>query len=982
MRLQLHPVSEDTSDTQESAARRCVDEPDVLGTRARPPEEDKPGEIPMRIQPVLHKYSAECADPGADVANMEHFRFNTMLETDPNHAHGKNFYDWPTDSENAAFDGSARVLLGKALNVLTPICHAHMREAGEDESPVHEDLDVIRKSLRDAHKKADEGEYEPMSEIKLQIHCPMLRINSEIDDRDLGARVNNDDEEREEDQAQQQSAFSVDEQQTVRRGRYSWRKGESRYRLLNTQIKLTANDKTVTFKYEGSKPVLVIDGHEGSIPAPSKEMAALLDFSQYSETELARVRPDGYIPMKSMLTAAVTADDCTDRQIAALLTHLGPKLKHDAGSWFVWTDEDGWTKCDGDENVRQALRAAASNLEAKLKGLAHDDGIDAVYYRAIGQFHLRDGTGEEQGRRGTLVTPRSLALNCTFMPKTERGESSFLSRLKPWVAEPGFAKSFEECKDIKFKNGIQQMVPPFALRQPTPDDRAIVRIDCHLPPSPTTEEAKAAAKETALSFIIDLFGGDQDVALRELDKLACLLSGTCAVMTEANFRVMIGPFNEAAKRWATRCGKNTFIAFVKKLLGDTLSTSFNPSFLTMKMEEGRAYSFLKDVEWKLAHFIDEADTDRRWGGEPKRIWTGGDASDYEYRCEYKESSPHQLRTNALYAAANKFTIGPAPDIWSKLEPTPFPCVANIPENQEMIESGVPSFELDESKVNAIKTMSAETHGVILRYLMDRCHAILQDPGAAYPLTQKHIDAKAKLKQEAGGPGAEAEAMSPETAFDMLKEILFHTLMPCEASEAAQLNDERPIDAVRKRFQKSGRMAARCFCGSRPAKDACSFTVSAFAERLEAEEHEVYKLYVPREGRTIKLTESIQRALHLDVAPIGRFNECPRDVIFAWRLPASGEQDDDPSKSKSKRPADDSSNPSSSKKHKAVSEDESDGVPLEEVPYAAANMEIAPGGENPVASMDEALMVSESLMQPGGQQALEAGFANTGDNTAE
>ena len=91
------------------------------------------------------------------------------------------------------------------------------------------------------------------------------------------------------------------------------------------------------------------------------------------------------------------------------------------------------------------------------------------------------------------------------------------------------------------------MVPPFAFRQPTPDDRAIVRIDCHLPPSPTTEEAKAEAQEIALSFILDLFGSNRAVALRELDKLACLLSGTCAVVTEANFRVMIGPFDEATK---------------------------------------------------------------------------------------------------------------------------------------------------------------------------------------------------------------------------------------------------------------------------------------------------------------------------------------------------------------------------------------------------------------------------------------------------
>jgi len=50
-----------------------------------------------------------------------------------------------------------------------------------------------------------------------------------------------------------------------------------------------------------------------------------------------------------------------------------------------------------------------------------------------------------------------------------------------------------------------------------------------------------------------------------------------------------------------------------------------------------------------------------------------------------------------------------------------------------------------------------------------------------------------------------------------------------------------------------------------------------------------------------------------------------------------------------------------------------GVPIEEVPYAAANVAIPPGGQDPVANMDQMLQVSESLMQTGGQAALEQGF---------
>ena len=54
----------------------------------------------------------------------------------------------------------------------------------------------------------------------------------------------------------------------------------------------------------------------------------------------------------------------------------------------------------------------------------------------------------------------------------------------------------------------------------------------------------------------------------------------------------------------------------------------------------------------------------------------------------------------------------------------------------------------------------------------------------------------------------------------------------------------------------------------------------------------------------------------------------------------------------------------------------DAVPLEEVPYAAGNIVIPPGGESPVSNMDQMLQVSESLMQPGGQGALEDGFGSS------
>ena len=54
-------------------------------------------------------------------------------------------------------------------------------------------------------------------------------------------------------------------------------------------------------------------------------------------------------------------------------------------------------------------------------------------------------------------SPSFLAKSCKIMPISDRGETAFLAKLHPWVVEDGFAMSFERCKDIAFKNGIQQM---------------------------------------------------------------------------------------------------------------------------------------------------------------------------------------------------------------------------------------------------------------------------------------------------------------------------------------------------------------------------------------------------------------------------------------------------------------------------------------------------------------------------------------------
>ena len=49
------------------------------------------------------------------------------------------------------------------------------------------------------------------------------------------------------------------------------------------------------------------------------------------------------------------------------------------------------------------------------------------------------------------------------------------------------------------------------------------------------------------------------------------------------------------------------------------------------------------------------------------------------------------------------------------------------------------------------------------------------------------------------------------------------------------------------------------------------------------------------------------------------------------------------------------------------------VPVEEVPYATVNIDVPPGGENPIASQDQQHQVAEQLMERGAQAALAKGF---------
>lgn len=864
----------------------------------RPPS-PRPGEMPSPVTPVLTKVAPKCADPGSPLANMEHFRNGMMIDVDPlNEERTLKFYDLVTpewSTRKVPDDGLARSLFAR--------CNSLLKYTDWEAELVVQAQQQIERALRDDVWKG----------VRIAVHVPMQQLLPETDDRAIGGV-----------EGDTPVGFALNEEMILKRGRNSWRGASANQRLLGTRVMIgldqgrdarnslgnlmhgfvTAPHITtgpvLTFRYDKGTPVMELGDGSGFNERVSQKFrvkdhqrfADAVDFATYNERELAACWPADYVPMKSLQLVAAACDTQGPRRdearAAAILTHVGNKIRNDEGSWWTW-NSSGWTCNDGDDDARTKVKAAGTDLEEAVREIAGRPDAEVILYRAIEQFDLPVGEGNMQENPGGRMK------SCRFVPTSDRGICSLLTTIQPWVKQKGFAKSFENCKDVAFLNGVQQMRPPFAFHPATPADHVLVSFSCDLPPAAASAEELARRQEIALAHFLDLFG-DREVALREFDKAACLLTGTCAVLPEANFRPMLGPYDEESGRYATRCGKNTLLTLLKTLLGDAIDDSYPAAFLSMVMEPGRNYSFMKGIESKLGHWIDEGEaqqhgaTDtnaiRPWGSLPKKIWAGGGATDFAYRVEYKQSTPHELRTNALMLSANKFNIGPAPDLWSKLEPTPFPRVANILENAKLIASGVPSFELDPSKIGGIKNMAPDTRSVVLRQMVDRATAIVNYPKAAHPPTPAHAAAKEKLKEIAGGAG-NAPVMSKEDAFADLSELAVQRLTPC--TPRVQL--EPDLTARRKQFQLR---APRCFCGKKAAAEACSFTVQAFAELLKDEAPAVYAYYIPRPGRFVKLTSDLQSVLGLEATgACARANKCDRNTFFGWTLGEKNDATDEP-----------------------------------------------------------------------------------------
>jgi hypothetical protein len=315
------------------------------------------------------------------------------------------------------------------------------------------------------------------------------------------------------------------------------------------------------------------------------------------------------------------------------------------------------------------------------------------------------------------------------------------------------------------------------------------------------------------------------------------------------------------------------------------------------------------LERSIGHWITDGSATKRdsaelrkWGDLPKKLWAGGAPTAFPVTLKHKDKALVMPRSNAVYVSSQRFNIGDDVGIWRRIEVSPYPRVANVKENQSLIDAGYPSFEVDPNYVMVADSMDRETRGKHMRYLVDRAIAILKDPKAANPPTVKHAEAKELLERVAGDDANVTATTTEEEAgmdLDKLMDIFVHA---CEPKGMEADNSELDVTERRKQFQKKG---PRCFCPKKPAPKACKFRIIDLAALLkEHAQPSTYTHFMPRVDHVGKLTGAVQLRLGLDVGPTTQAYGIQRGTIFGFTLdedvPATSTDDDDENGPKRKK----------------------------------------------------------------------------------
>ena len=892
------PQDPDDGLTMEERRKKMVAE----GKRnsSAPPPLLNDNQSPRGLEVVMTPLSHIAAPPNADTVNMDHMRSGTMLDKDQ--MGNEKWYSMNNDKDSDEYDGSPDVVCRYLHKMLDG-----MYTRSLDDPELHNFFLKVNDCVM-------RGSF---ADIRIDVHIPILSLQPGVDDRSLGPEVEGDgaDQLTKEDMLKLESKrpFFVCNRK-LKTSRSTWDPTDTCDRLINTKFKFSCRtslgcNSTVQLSFsKDGEPCIHCYKQDGPpkvhIVKDRQAFLNVVDFTQLNETELSRARPPKFVPARVKLLALsktgsvsglFTNDELT---VTLLLIEVGSRIRFDK-KYYVFEDGRWKPPQANNSSTLKSLKAAYAQLKHERKELQERSDFQTIFMSAVVMFAPGRGldfslsgpgaaADEETKKRARKREKDEGCDGLVKLPEKATEKGDFLCKILPWIEEDGFARSFERNKMIGFNNGYQQMSPPYAFLKPSPEHRVMVHMDCDLPVGANVEEMMEKGQRLLLDCLLPIFL-DPNVALREMSKLAALFSGGCSTLWEANFRPVLGPYNESSGRYASRCGKNTFMRILQQLFNkcdQNIATSLNRSFLTTQFKMGVNYSELQGIETKLAHLIDEGD--KREGGESqtrvgwspdlKKIWTGGAATPFGYSLKYENHEYHELRTNALYVLANNIYIGKV-DVWSKLEVTPIPHVADISENQWFKDNNVLTFPVD-SKL-ADFTMPQTMRESCLFYLIKHCIEIKQDPSKAYPVTHLHLLARDKLREVADGDANTMTTLAEKDANFQVQDILHEILVPClPKMDAVDLHKKQV------QFQESEPKGDRCFCGKKAA-EACSFIPRQVYEKMQSMgEIQLCGVFVDpkRPNRLTKLTTAIQTALGLDPTGIGRkVNGNNNHSIFGWKL---------------------------------------------------------------------------------------------------
>ena len=473
-------IDDDGDSISGSEGSGVAEDPDSGISTSTPLPVKRTGEVSMLVQSTITKASPVIANPSSKHANLDHYRTGMMLDEVPgSDAVVEQWYNWATPGTRQASheatpdDGSAKVIVSKMNDV--------MCELASSPSP---EMAACAKRIHELGKCDSVGGW---NDVELTVRCPMQRLSYVTDDRRLGNQGN-------------EQVFFVDENQELKCGRNTWDRASSNYCLMNTQFKLQFNGgerpMAITFGFDATFQSIIktSDGNKVYVPQAGP-FVKLMDFSQYTETELTRARPSGFVPLTDRLVLLLCRISCCDRSTyiglgiddwkrVTLLTYIGPVFKYDPEKkkWLTYTQLKGWAIDETDMNAKTMLQAAATSIQTRARELVNRPDFTAVYHTSQSIFTAVNGVNDTKASDPLAI--KTSVNRLQMLPTTDRSMVSFVLTMINWTKEPGIIGSFEDCKHIGYNNGIQMTTPPYAFVQRTSQYRISVEMGCNLLPAP------------------------------------------------------------------------------------------------------------------------------------------------------------------------------------------------------------------------------------------------------------------------------------------------------------------------------------------------------------------------------------------------------------------------------------------------------------------------------------------------------------------